>query len=483
MATRLEQYQQLPEAIRNFLLDPEQKKTAKAAVAKAGVTGDAIFDVVLLADDVVLGNLPMENLPAKVAEVSKLDPEKAKSVTKDLVGIRLVPLEAFVKGIPELLATLGGKEADYPAPHVEKRKETVETFLRETLNATKLKLNDSVLQSRLEFILSSYLRGQRTHDQTIAMMARSAKVGGIELSEEEGKKVLDLIDSKKAIIDLEAAAPVAPKPVAPKPVAPKPVAPAPKSVAAPPAPKPAPVAPSPKPEGPQLAEMRAQLVASSMQKKEDERKARAALAAKEEEALSKKYVALTGKVPTVAARAPQASSGTTRVSAAVPKATEVAAMDAKAAPTARAVLRQSAPRPAPVLPKLSTPSMPPGTPHDRPQMADVKYTQKLVGPLEELGRMTLTDFHRLSPSADQATMRVKDTIDLLIQQSYAKMVEGVKAWRSSPVCFLYVSMSQEALRTGKTMAKIAEEWKAAGKEALTAEEVKAIVALNTSLRF
>ena len=80
-------------------------------------------------------------------------------------------------------------------------------------------------------------------------------------------------------------------------------------------------------------------------------------------------------------------------------------------------------------------------------------------------------------------MRVKDTVDLLGQQSYAKMVEGVKAWRQSPVNLLYVAISQEAMRSGKPMSQITQEWTAAGKEVLTPEEVKAIVGLNASLRF
>ena len=116
-------------------------------------------------------------------------------------------------------------------------------------------------------------------------------------------------------------------------------------------------------------------------------------------------------------------------------------------------------------------------------MADVKYVHRLAGPLEELQMMSLIDFHRLSSDPEQAIMKIQDKIALLKGESYEKMVEGIKAWRESPINKLYVALSGEAMRGGMSVIKASEAWKVAGKERLTPEEVKAIVKLNTSLRF
>ncbi len=216
-----------------------------------------------------------------------------------------------------------------------------------------------------------------------------------------------------------------------------------------------------------------------LEQRKKEEVARGAVVRKDTEDLAKRYAVLTGKAPTDAVVPPT----TARVSAAMPKTEELSRSAQKVDATAKAVLRQAAPRPTPVVPTLSDVSVPPSVGEAKIPMADVKYVHKLASPVEELRMMGLVDFHRLSSDPGQAVLKIQDKIELLKGESYEKMVEGVKAWRESAVNKLYMALSGEALRMGKSVASVAEAWKAAGKETLTTEEVKAIIQLNTLLRF
>ncbi|MDO8312715.1 MAG: hypothetical protein Q7T25_12325, partial [Sideroxyarcus sp.] len=147
MPTRLEQYQQLPKAVSDFFFDDAKQQAAIAKLVTHGVTEDLAFDLLLVAEDVLLKNVRLSDVYSKVAEVSKLDPEKAKFLARDLIGWRLLPLDAFVPGVADELVRLGGAVAEYPAERVEKRKVSAESFVRETLNGLGLRLPDAALQS------------------------------------------------------------------------------------------------------------------------------------------------------------------------------------------------------------------------------------------------------------------------------------------------------------------------------------------------
>lgn len=595
---RAQQYNQLPEPVKQFLFDTEKGEAAQAAIEKVGISPDVSFDVLLLAEDIVLKNIKLGELIAKIQLVAKVEEPIAKAAARELLVQRLLPLEAYVPDVATEITRLGG-DPTVKVDRVAKRRLSPETFVRETLNNARLRLPDDVLQSRLEFILTSYVRGVRTLPQTLAIMAKSAKVGGLELPEEQAKKMMAVIDERRATVDIEAgsvppapstpapsAPPTPPPPAKPVSVPQTPVRPTPPPPAKPRTPPPA-STPAPRPSfatvedvdeaevkrvekkmkasatdttslsvdgavervlsetkvvfpasdlmnrykslvmtrmrdlrdametksllaspidkgglaltGTELATVVATIetvfselrgkqqqgVSADKQKyverKQQEAGQRAELGKKEEELLAKRYAVLTGKAPVTPA-APTAPTSA-RVSAAQPKAEEMARASSKVDAPAQAVLRQSAPRPAAVLPKLSPGSVPPGVVGEKPQMADVKYVQKLAGPVEELRRMNPVDFRRLASDPIEAATKLQDKVDLLGQESYEKRVEGVKAWRESPLNQMYVAMSREALLTGKNVAQVAEQWKAAGKDGLTAEEVKAIVGLNTTLRF
>lgn len=464
---RLALYQNLPSAVREYLFDSAAEARLAEALRHHALNEDTLVDVVMLADDVVLQLLPLEGLQKKIIEVAQVEPATAEAIAKDVIGWRLLPLKEFLPDIEAEAKRLQVDPSAYPAEAIKKPKVTPETFLREVLSQIGVTFDKPELTNRLEFLLNSYLRGVRTKEQIVSTMGRSVKVGGLEMSETRATEILAAIDEKKGEISFDSAPFVEAKSlVTSAPQAASELAPLPIKSA------------TPLPENVQSFK---QLMAAERQRQEAER---ALLAEQDKADLAKRYASLTGKVPTTTHPSLESRGDSlASVSLAVSKREELAKSAAKHDETAKAVLRQAAPRPTPVLPKLSQPSVPPSQAGERPQVADVKYIQKLVGPIEELKTMTLVDFHRMGSDPDQVVMKIQDKIDLLKGEAYEKMIQGVKAWKESAVYRLYVAMSGEALRTGKPIETISNEWKAQGKETLTAAEVKAIVRLNTSLRF
>ena len=453
---RIELYQKLPVVVREYLFDNAKETEAAVALAKHKLDKEVVLDILLLADDVVLKLMLIADLQKKIIELGKVEPATALAIVKDLIGWRLLPLAEFLPELGEEIKRLGIDPAQYPIGAIKKPKVTIEEFLRQVLTEANLTLSSAELQNRLEFLLNSYLRGVRTRPQIIATMGRSLKVGGLEIDETRAGKLLDVIDAKKGEMVFDAS----PERTAVVDVI-------------------AQAATSGRPYVPSVSDLASP---SFKQHMEEQRQAQAVdkakLTERDTQDLAKRYAVLTGKVGEAVA-APTVA----RASIAISKHEELTRSAVKVDATAKAVMTQAAPRPAPVLPKLSEQSLPPAESGQRPQMADVKYNQKLVGPTEELKNMTLVDFHRLGSDPDQAVMKIQDKIELLKGESYEKMVAGIKAWRESAVNKMYVAISGEALRAGKSVVTVAGEWKAAGKETLTPEEVKAIVRLNTSLRF
>lgn len=119
----------------------------------------------------------------------------------------------------------------------------------------------------------------------------------------------------------------------------------------------------------------------------------------------------------------------------------------------------------------------------RPKMDDVKLKPKVMGPLEELRYLDLVNFRRLGASPKEITTKIVTKIRLLEKDGYDRMVEGVKAWRQSPVNRLYVRIMQEAVVKGVPAREAVASRVEEKKEVLSMDEIEAIVAMNNSLMF
>lgn len=119
----------------------------------------------------------------------------------------------------------------------------------------------------------------------------------------------------------------------------------------------------------------------------------------------------------------------------------------------------------------------------RTKMEDVKPRPKVMGPLEELRYLDLTNFRRLGSNPKEITAKIVMKIRLLQKDGYDRMVEGVQAWRQSPVNRIYVRLVQEAVAKNMTLRETIAARQAENKDTLSMDEVEAIVAMNSQLMF
>ena len=122
-------------------------------------------------------------------------------------------------------------------------------------------------------------------------------------------------------------------------------------------------------------------------------------------------------------------------------------------------------------------------PNGKVKMDDVKYIPKLTGPVDELKELSLEDFRRLGPEAEQRTKKIQDKVSFLEQDNYSQRLEGIKAWRQSPVNKLYLTMGQESITQNQSINAIIKNRMNSSQATLSQEEFNAVMELNKNLRF
>lgn len=133
--------------------------------------------------------------------------------------------------------------------------------------------------------------------------------------------------------------------------------------------------------------------------------------------------------------------------------------------------------------ELTVGSTPVVTKDGQRKVVDVISSARLAGPIEQLGKMSPTEFRRLSSNAAEAGQKIEDLLSTLETTSYEERVKGVLAWRESPMNQLYLQIAEEALTQGLALPEVSSRRRAAGKESLSPAEIKALALLNTKIRF
>jgi glycerol-3-phosphate cytidylyltransferase-like family protein len=116
------------------------------------------------------------------------------------------------------------------------------------------------------------------------------------------------------------------------------------------------------------------------------------------------------------------------------------------------------------------------------QMTDVRRI-KITGPIDELKYMDLVNFRRLSSNPTEAFKRIAQKLRVLEEIDYGKMLEGIKAWRQSPVNKLYLKIFFRASNEAIDINQVIEDLKTSGQDYLTKEEIEALIKFNKGLVF
>lgn len=116
---------------------------------------------------------------------------------------------------------------------------------------------------------------------------------------------------------------------------------------------------------------------------------------------------------------------------------------------------------------------------ERPKVVDIKFSPRLLSPIEELENLDLTNFRRLGRNPKDIVLKIKSKIDLLGEDSFEKFLAGIAAFKKSEPYQLYLALTQEAIFSGKKIEDLIKEKK---EKTLTVEEFYAIMELTKSLR-
>lgn len=119
----------------------------------------------------------------------------------------------------------------------------------------------------------------------------------------------------------------------------------------------------------------------------------------------------------------------------------------------------------------------------KPRISDVRSMERVRGPIEELKYMNLAELHRIGTSALENIGHIKDKIDALEEESFNKKVEGIKAWRQSPLYNLYLDIGRQSMEQGKSISQVIMEREQLGEETLSMQEFEKISDLNQELRY
>ncbi len=394
------------------------------------------------ADESLLGFYVMRLVNRKllpsgfVGEITKefgVKPEVARRIVQAVVEGVLAPL---ANDLPFSLLELKGRstvvEPDFSKEEAEvasiakEKAPIIETkgpldvpgIVKEICENSAFKFEDATLQERCAKLIESRVRDVRTPEQTRAQLEKAVEQGGFGVSGRRLANMLSMIEGR-------------------------------------------------------VLALQGNLDQEEQRKRDEKLGAvpnKADLAKKEESLLTKRYVELTGKVPTehVAPAAPAVSRTSVAISAHHEQLSREGKIDPSKVKEAIMASRESQ---MDARPKTTA------------SMQEVRFEKRLSGPIDELRSLTLTDFRRLSKDSMQAATKVKDKAESLEEQGYEKKVEAIAAWRSSPLNQQYVTLTRDAVLTGTSVAEILGKKRLAGEETLTDQELNAIMKLNAELRF
>ncbi|MBI2483120.1 hypothetical protein HYV74_02995 [Candidatus Uhrbacteria bacterium] len=160
-----------------------------------------------------------------------------------------------------------------------------------------------------------------------------------------------------------------------------------------------------------------------------------------------------------------------------------------AAPPIVSVPRPIVP-PAPVVappsyrpPMSGMAAVPTVTASGRPKVQEIRAVPpRLVGPIEELSRLTVSDLRKIAKTPSAAAQKIIEKIALLEKDGNTKRAEGIRALRMSPLFLLYADILNAALTAKHTLAEEANARHGGDPSSLTVEELQEIGNMNRALR-
>ncbi|KKW36866.1 MAG: Hedgehog/intein hint domain protein [Candidatus Giovannonibacteria bacterium GW2011_GWA2_53_7] len=522
------------QSVYDFVDDPKRLGELDALMKKHGLSDTPETEKAIdpMLDQIVDGKLKPQDIPARLQEKLKLSPEVALAFAKDFTSVLLFPLRAHFLEIERTIEVwnVTGPMTNLAtsAPH-SAQQVSANTFVHEELEKYGLELPDQNVQKKFERVLAEFVAKKRNHEETLDLMTRPRKVGGLGLHPTASENLLEGLSNDAKHVPPPPTRQVEipkPSPVSmPKPLPPRtrvkfeaPVEPV-QTPVKPPVFDPTTMSPDDDVELKAHEEKIPKVAPLHDIDTATERAIGAIDASKglDEEGKKKLHAIVKTRLkgirdPYKTRSALESSEGLAWKGGELSQALEaienvyskleaegvLKAEQEKRAYVDKRIARfihdeekdsgdvsqdtdgRVLPRALPAETTVQSPSLP--QLKKKGKMRDVMAPRKLSGPIEELSSMTISDFRRWGSKAQESAEEVKERIGLLEEESYAKRLAGLSAWRRSPLYQTYVSVVSEAMQGGQSIAGVLHSHASSGEEMLTEEEVRALIKLNGTLR-
>jgi len=364
-----------------------------------------------------------------------LGEEQTKEITIEILKKRILPLSDYLKVNTLLYVKKWGGEI--PEDELSELVKTesqgkinVDSVIDQIVKEAGLELKDDILIKRFKNIILSFIRNVRSSVETVIVLKRSSKIGGIGLEQEMIDKIMEILRKEdqqaqtvslptKKIIDTEKAQALMKRPV--------------KGLL--------------KIETKMLKVLPKEKPLSSKLKKKNEKplvKEVKKVDIEKEEIIQDVEEAIKKFQPK-------------REEEKIPETKPVSSIDSP-------VLNRNLAQPNKVM------------------VESVSGYPRIYGPSNELRSISLIDWRRWG-TPQEAISKIKEKIDLLGEDSLVKKAGGIKAWKESEVNKLYLELGEESINKGKSVEETIMERQKESRKTLSEEEFNAVVELNQNLRF
>lgn len=549
-AQKIDKFQTLPPAVKDFLLDEKSSEANLKIEEKFRLSPaeeDLFFD---LTDKVIYKELKLENFLTEVKKNFKFDDKKSKDFALEIMGTVFLPIDSYLGDVRGAIEKMGSSAGNFAVEKIETEELAPEMLIKRISVETEVQFDGAQLKKFEEIVLNRF-RGVRDQAETLETLMRGEKSGGLELSEEDAKKVSVNLEAKLKSVKLiePRSEPKKKEPV--KKITPKKTIgePFPNKLTA----KKTDLAFGAEDEREVLhlthnLEKRGVEIKTNFPeeiKKSTEKIAQYGKITFTDENLKNKFsnivsarlrdirdemetmeiltrdkgVGGLGLATDVAKKISELIETEFQLLSEARKARELKKheewkqtdkaekaqkeelvkteerrkLDDKfrkitgnsskiktvgsEAPYSKADVRVKS---EPVVKPIEFPR--PMAASGKPLVEDISFTPKLLGPIDELRKMTLLDFRRFGKNPESAAAKIKDKIDLLEDESHIKKIEGLRAWRESEVAKIYFEIMRQSINDGKSIDEIIATRNAGKIPSLTPDEFKAVMKLSEMMR-
>ncbi|KKW30796.1 MAG: hypothetical protein UY72_C0003G0025, partial [Candidatus Uhrbacteria bacterium GW2011_GWD2_52_7] len=188
-------------SVRSFLLDSDSFGHLQATLESRRLDVARVEELLDLTDAVLDDQLPLDQMPALIAQAFGVEEKVANEIAADVAGYRLYPLRDFIEGVPEHIVKWGKRVEDYPQKRVGKTRITPDRLAGELAEKHALEFSD-VLVKRMGFLIKAYFDGSKTRESTLTFFSRPPSIGGLGASGEKSQEVLNDVDGMRSGIEI-----------------------------------------------------------------------------------------------------------------------------------------------------------------------------------------------------------------------------------------------------------------------------------------